>query len=34
VRAFIEHLSAQIKPTSVAIAVAHLYFAAPDCSDD
>jgi integrase/recombinase XerD len=28
VRAFIEHLSAQIKPTSVAIAVAHLYFAA------
>jgi integrase/recombinase XerD len=28
VRAFIEHLSAQIKPTSVAIAVAHLYAAA------
>ena len=28
VRAFIEHLSAQIKPTSVAIAVDHLYFAA------
>ena len=28
VRAFIEHLSAQIRPTSVAIAVAHLYAAA------
>jgi hypothetical protein len=28
VRAFIEHLSAQMKPTSVAITVAHLYFAA------
>jgi integrase/recombinase XerD len=28
VRAFIEHLSAQIKPTSVAIAVAHLHAAA------
>jgi hypothetical protein len=28
VRAFIEHLSTQVKPTSVAIAVAHLYFAA------
>jgi integrase/recombinase XerD len=28
VRAFIEHLSAQIKPTSVAITVAHLYSAA------
>jgi integrase len=28
VRAFIEHLNAEIKPTSVAIAVAHLYAAA------